>query len=78
MFAPGDGLLVMPGVGPKVGKPALCRLDRDEPTVRCRIWLGEEGHVVHLGRLTDGETEPVPRDSLLWSLEVLYRVALAA
>lgn len=78
MFAAGDALLVMPGVGAKVGRPALCRVAGMEPTTRCRIWLGEEGDVAHLGRLADGETEQVPREQLLWSLEVLYRVARAA
>ena len=77
MFAAGDAVLVAGGVVAKVGRPALCRV-LDEAGVRCRIWLGEEGEVVHWGRLADGESEEVARERVLWSLEVLFRVARAA
>jgi hypothetical protein len=50
----------------------------EEPAARCRIWLGDEEGTVHLGRLADGGCEQVPRDKLLWSLEVLFRLARAA
>lgn len=77
MFTEGDAILVAPGVEPKVGQPALCRL-AVEPALRCRIWLGADDGTIHLGRLADGETERVPRDQVLWSAEVLFRVARAA
>lgn len=77
MFAADDAVLVAVGVGPKVGQPALCRV-ADEAGVRCRIWLGDDEGLVRLGRIADGECEQVPRDKLLWSLEVLYRLARAA
>ena len=77
MFSAGDAVLVAGGVEAKVGRPALCRVV-EEAGARCRIWLGEEGDLVHLGRLADGESEDVARDRVLWSLEVLFRVARAA
>jgi hypothetical protein len=77
MFSAGDAVLVAVGAGPKVGRPVLCHLTV-EPAARCRIWLGDEEGTVHLGRLADGECEQVPRDTLLWSLEVLFRLARAA
>ena len=77
MFAAGDAVLVATGLDAKVGRPALCRVD-EKPAVRCRIWLGEEQGVVHLGRLADGGSERVSRDKLQWSLEILYRLARAA
>jgi transcriptional regulator with XRE-family HTH domain len=42
------------------------------------VRLRDEGDRVQLGRVTDGECEQVPRDKVLWSLEVLYRLARAA
>jgi len=77
MFLTGDAALVSPGVGPKIGQPVLCRV-REQPTARCRIWLGDEDNVVHLGRVEDGETEHLPSADVLWSLEVLFRIARAA
>lgn len=77
MFIAGDAVVVAASAEPKIGRPALCRL-ADEPGPRCRIWLGADDGTIHLGRLSDGETEQVPRDRLLWSVEVLFRVARAA
>lgn len=77
MFQAGDAAVVALGVEPKIGRPALCRV-ANEPGARCRVWLGGGDGVVHLGRLTDGEVERVADESLLWSLEVLYRLAPAA
>jgi hypothetical protein len=77
MFASGDALLVAVGAAPRVGRPALCKfVDRADD--RCRIWLGDDGEQIHLGRAADGETEHLPRAALRWSLEVLYRVTRAA
>ena len=77
MFAADDAVLVAIGVEARVGRPALCRV-ADEAGARCRIWLGDDAEVVQLGRVADGECERVPRDKVLWSLEVLYRLARAA
>jgi len=77
MFKTGDAVLVAAGQEPKIGQPTLCKL-ADEPTARCRIWLGEDGQTVHLGRLSDGEHETVARERLRWSVEVLYRLSPAA
>lgn len=77
MFEPGDGLLVAPGVEPRLGAPAFCKFTENEPD-RCRIWLGGDDEVVHLGRVHDGGAEDVPRSALAWALEVVYRVARAA
>jgi len=76
MFAAGDAVLVSSGAVPAVGRPAVCKLaDGDD---RCRIWLGEDGDRVQLGRVSDGSREELPRERLRWALEVLYRVAPAA
>jgi hypothetical protein len=77
MFKAGDAVLVAMGEQPKMGQPALCKF-ADEPTVRCRIWLGRREQKVYLGRLCDGEHEEVPFDQLRWSVEVLYRLSPAA
>jgi len=77
MFIVGDLLLVAVGVGPRIGRPALCKF-ADRANDRCRVWLGEDGQYVQLGRVSDGQHEQVPRAELRWSLEVLYRVAEAA
>ena len=77
MFQAGDAVLVTVGEAPKIGQPVLCKL-AGEPAVRCRIWLGQEEQVVHLGRFSDGEHEQVPCDRLRWSVEVLYHLSLAA
>jgi len=77
MFRAGDAVLVASGATAKVGRPALCRAV-DGAGTRCRIWLGGEQDVVHLGRLADGADEPVAKEHVLWSLEVLFRLALAA
>jgi len=77
MFHAGDAALVAAGVEARVGRPALCRV-ADEAGIRCRIWLGAEQGVVHLGRLADGADEPIVQQRVLWSLEVLFRLALAA
>lgn len=77
MFAAGDALLATPGTGPQIGRPALCKfIDRADD--RCRIWLGDDGEHVQLGRVSDGQQEQMPRAHLRWSLEVLYRVSPAA
>jgi hypothetical protein len=76
MFHRGDVALVAPGAAPRVGRPVICR-----PTsgpARCRVWLGEHGASVRLGRLSDGGHEEVPADQLCWSLEVLFRLTQAA
>jgi hypothetical protein len=77
MFHAGDAALVAAGAEARVGRPALCRV-ADEAGIRCRIWLGAEQGVVHLGRLADGADEPIVQQRVLWSLEVLFRLALAA
>ncbi len=77
MFDAGDCVIVSIGCAAKVGRPALCRF-ADQPPARCRIWLGTEGETVSLGRLADGAVEQVPRTSVLWSLEALFRLAPAA
>jgi len=77
MFAAGDVLVVAPGAEPALGRPALCKF-RTDADDRCRIWLGEDDHHVHLGRIADGEHETLPRDELCWALDVLYRVPRAA
>ena len=77
MFAAGDALLVATGAEPQVGRPALCKF-ADQADDRCRIWLGEEGEHIQLGRVSDGVSEQMPRAQLRWALEVLYRVAPAA
>jgi hypothetical protein len=64
-------------VKPAVGRPALCKFT-DRADDRCRIWLGQDEEYVHLGRVSDGRHEQMPRAQLRWSLEVLYRVARAA
>ena len=74
MFLNGDAVLVAVGAEPQIGRPALCKL-ANERGARCRIWLGQDETHVHLGRLTDGEQEDVARQTLAWSLEVLYRLA---
>lgn len=77
MFAPGDVLVTAAGAEPAVGRPALCKF-ADHADDRCRIWLGEDDQHVHLGRVSDGQEEQMPRAQLRWSREVLYRVAQAA
>jgi hypothetical protein len=77
MFAAGDLLLAAVGVEPRIGRPALCKF-ADRADDRCRVWLGQDEQHVHLGRLSDGQDEQMPRAQLRWSLEVLYRVAQAA
>jgi hypothetical protein len=77
MFQPGDAVVVAPDTGPRVGRPALLRV-ADEPAARCRIWLGGDDQVVHLGRVSDGQTETIARPGLRWTLEVLFRAARAA
>ncbi|MFQ5805143.1 MAG: helix-turn-helix domain-containing protein [Phycisphaerae bacterium] len=77
MFLAGDSLLVAVGVEARIGRPALCKF-ADRADDRCRVWLGEDEKHVHLGRVSDGQHEQMPRAQLRWSLEVLYRVAQAA
>jgi hypothetical protein len=77
MFAAGDLLLAAIGVKARIGRPALCKF-ADRADDRCRVWLGEDEQHVHLGRVSDGQHEQMPRVQLRWSLEVLYRVAQAA
>lgn len=77
MFCAGDAVILAAGTGPRVGRPAICRV-ADESAVRCRIWLGDDGEVAHLGRLDDGEIERVGLQEVLWSLEALFRLAPAA
>lgn len=77
MFRAGDAALAAVGAPARVGRPALCRL-RNEREVRCRVWLGEDGGYVQLGRLADGELERHSPEDVCWSLEVLFRLAPAA
>lgn len=77
LFQPGDVTLVSPAAGPRVGRPAVCRI-ADRPGVLCRVWLGESGGQALLGRLSDGGEDIVPTAELRWSLEALYRVRPAA
>ena len=77
MFRAGDAVLVAVGTKPKVGHPVLCRV-KDDPAVRCRVWLGEKDGATRLGRLADGDLEHVAAASVCWSLEVLYRLTAAA
>jgi transcriptional regulator with XRE-family HTH domain len=77
LFVEGDVALVAPGSPPRAGVPAICRL-ADAAGARCRVWLGEDGDHVHLGRLADGGQEDLPRAAVSWSLEALYRLSLAA
>ena len=77
MFNAGDVAIVAPGAEPRLGAPALCKF-ADRADDRCRVWLGDVGDHVHLGRVANGECERVPRESLRWSLEVIYRAARAA
>ena len=75
MFEPGDALIVAADAPPVLGRPALCHT-RHDPRVRCRMWLGEDGGQVRLGRMSDHGVDSVPADEICWSLEVLYRVTL--
>ncbi|MCK4342460.1 MAG: helix-turn-helix domain-containing protein [Phycisphaerae bacterium] len=77
MFQAGDAAVVTAEAEAKIGRPAICRVT-DEPAARCRIWLGRENGIVHLGRLADGEVERVAHEKVQWSLEALFRLALAA
>ena len=77
MLRKGDIALVAPGVTPSVGRPAVCRFASTGDS-RCRVWLGADQEFVNLGRIQDGHHERAPRAQLLWSLEVIYRVAQAA
>lgn len=76
MLAADDFALVAVGMPPRVGRPALLRL-ADDAAPRCRIWLGGDD-AFSVGRLTDGAVEQFAPDALLWSLEVLFRLAPAA
>lgn len=77
IFSTGDVAIVAAGAEPRLGAPALCKF-ADPNDDRCRIWLGEEGDHVNLGRASDGGREQASRDTLLWSLDVIYRAAQAA
>jgi len=77
MFEPGDYALLAPEAAPTLGRPALCRC-AGEPGARIGIWLGHDGEDAVLGRLKDGRQERVARANVRWSLEALFRVALAA
>lgn len=77
MLQAGDAAVAALSAAARVGRPALCKL-ADEAGVRCRVWLGESGDTVQLGRLSGWEQESVPRAALRWSREVLYRLRLAA
>lgn len=76
MFSAGDAVLVSLGVSAKIGRPCVCRV-KPPPHVRCRIWLGTENGITHLGRLADGATEQIASDGVGWALEVLYRLSPA-
>jgi transcriptional regulator with XRE-family HTH domain len=76
-FAAGDIALAAPGNPPRTGTPAICRL-AGTAGAQCRVWLGEDGGQVHLGRLSDGGQEDWPREAVCWSLEALYRLSWAA
>ena len=77
MFEAGDVALVALQTGPKPGAPALCKFS-GEATLRCRVWLEQSDEEIVLGRVADGVSEHEPRERLVWSLEVLYRVVPAA
>ncbi len=77
MFADGDVVVVAPGAEPALGRPALCKF-RSDADDRCRIWLGGDDRHVHLGRVSDGGHETLPREELCWALDVLYRAPRAA
>ncbi len=77
MLRKGDIALVAPRVEPTVGRPAILRFKTASEN-RCRIWLGGDDKYVNLGRVSDGQHEQATRAELLWSLEVIYRVAQAA
>ncbi len=77
MFQRGDAVLAAVGAGPRVGRPALCRLSQ-EPVVRCRVWLGLHDEALNLGRFSDGEIERVEPAEVRWALEALYRLSWAA
>lgn len=76
-LSPGDTALVVPEVEARLGRPALCKF-AGESAPRCRVWLGEQGGEVCLGRSHDGAEERMVSSALLWSVEVLYRVRSAA
>lgn len=77
MFATGDAIIVALACNAKLGGPALCRI-AGEAKPRCRVWLGDDGREVRLGRVSDGQLELVEHSRLLWSYEVIYRVRTAA
>ncbi len=70
-----DVVIVVPVDEPRVGHPALCRLESG-PVVG--VWLGREGGAVLLGRLCDGEERRIPDAGVRWLGAVAYRVRLAA
>ncbi len=77
MFERNDIALAYTGGVARVGCPALVYV-RASSSARCRIWLGHEDDTIHLGRVNDGEVERFQPDDVLWSLEILFRLAPAA
>ncbi len=77
LFRPGDLTLLSSAAGAQLGRPAVFRV-ASSPRPLCRVWLGENGSEVLLGRLSDGGEQAVPRGEVQWSLEALYRVRPAA
>jgi transcriptional regulator with XRE-family HTH domain len=77
MFCSGDAVIAALGCPARLGYPALCRLSAGAP-VRCRIWLGQAGQSVSLGRIGDGGLENVSPAEVAWALEALYRLTPAA
>lgn len=71
----GDVIVVSPEGEPRVGHPALCRLESG-PVVG--VWLGRDDDEVILGRLSDGLEQHVAAADLCWCGPVTHRVRLAA
>ncbi len=76
MFSSGDAAIVAMTSPSHVGRPAVLKVANDR-AARCRLWLGENGSKVNLGRISDGAIEQVERQDLLWSFEAIFRVAAA-
>lgn len=75
MLHAGEAVIITPGTEPQLGKPTVVKLV-DAPGC-CRVWLGAQADTVLLGRISDGQTEQVPRRRIRWAWEVLYRAAAA-
>lgn len=65
-----------PDCGARLGAMAICKC-AGRPAF-CRVWLGSNDDVVHLGRPRDGGVERIPRDGFRWACDALFWVAPAA